>query len=141
MDFHETSIKGILVMRLLKISCIWKTFTSSSASCIHSSHTCIHIYIHACRLMCLTTIFLCQMQSWNQCACYILAHLCPRLIPSATGIWILKGVMRYVIFWINWFIWKNNSYKRQGFQVFGSVTGFCHHVSCAISHLAFLFFY
>ena len=36
---------------------------------------------------------------------------------------------------------ENSSYKRQGFQVFCSVTGFCHNVSCAISHLAFLFIY
>ena len=34
---------------------------------------------------------------------------------------------------------ENNSYKRHGFQVFGSDTGFCHNVSCAISPLAFLF--
>ena len=102
MDFYETSITGILFIGLSKISCIWKTF------CIilyflYSIFTHTHIYIHVCMLMCLTTIFLCQMQSWNQCACYILAHLCAILIPSAIGIWILKGVMRYAIFWVNQF--------------------------------------
>ena len=49
-----------------------------------------HTYIHTCMLMCLTTIFLCQMQSWNQYVCYILAHLCAILITSAIGVWISK---------------------------------------------------
>ena len=62
------------------------------------TYICIYTYIHVCLLMCLTTIFLYQMQSWNQCACYILAHLCAILIPSAIAVWILRGVMRYLIF-------------------------------------------
>ena len=67
------------------------------------THTYIHIYIYAHMLMCLTTIFLCQMQFWNQCACYILAHHCAVMIPSVTGTWILKWLMSYVIFWVKQF--------------------------------------
>ena len=70
MDFHETSKTGILLMRILKISCIRKTFCIVLCF-LHSIFTHIHKYIHVCMLMCLATIFLCQMQSWNQCACYI----------------------------------------------------------------------
>ena len=46
-DFHETSITGILLMRLSKISCIWKTF-SIILCLLHSifTHTHIHTYIH-----------------------------------------------------------------------------------------------
>ena len=103
-DFHETSITGILLMRLLKISCVWKTFCI--ILCILHliyTHRFIHICIHVHMLICLATTFLCQMQSWNQCACYILAHHCAILIPHAIILWILKGVMRNVICWVNSF--------------------------------------
>ena len=51
MDFHEFSIAGILLMRLLKISCIWKTFCFILCF-LHliftHTHTCIHTYMYVC---------------------------------------------------------------------------------------------
>ena len=50
-DFQETSVTGITLMRLLKISCIWMTFCIILCF-LHSifTHTHIHIhtYIHTC---------------------------------------------------------------------------------------------
>ena len=43
MDFNETSITGILLMRLLKISCIWKTYCIILCF-LHSIYT--NTYIH-----------------------------------------------------------------------------------------------
>ena len=51
-DYFDETIKNLISGR---------SFASSSASCIQSSHT--HTYIQTYMLMCLTTIFLCQMQS------------------------------------------------------------------------------
>ena len=64
MDFHKTSIMGILLIRLLKMSCIWKTFCIILCF-LHLIFTFmhIHIYIHTCMLMWMTTIFQCQMCS------------------------------------------------------------------------------
>ena len=49
-DSHETSITGILLMRLSKISCIWKTFSIHpllpTFNLDTHTHTHIHTYIH-----------------------------------------------------------------------------------------------
>ena len=48
-DFHETSITGILLMRLSRVSCIWKNFCTILYF-LHSifTHTYIDTYIHTC---------------------------------------------------------------------------------------------
>ena len=47
MDFHETSITGILLMSLSKMSCIWKTFCIILCL-LHSILTHTHTYIQTC---------------------------------------------------------------------------------------------
>ena len=80
LGFYEISITGILLMRLSKISCIWKTFCIILCF-LHLifTHTYIHICIHVCMLMCLKTIFfvpnavlksMCMLYL-NPCVCYI----------------------------------------------------------------------
>ena len=109
-DYHKSLVSG-------KTFCIILCF-------LHSifTHTCTYTYIYTCMYVCLcvSQLSICsQMQSWNQCGCYILAHLSAIWIPSAIDIWILKGVMRYIIFWINQFKWKIIPIKGKDFQVFG----------------------
>ena len=85
-----------LSLHLCFLCGVWRPYSSSSDQLHHpfdlllcpiQMHLHIHpkhTYIHTCMLMCLTTIILCQMQSCNQWACYILANLSAILIPSAS---------------------------------------------------------
>ena len=67
MDFHETSITGILLMGLSKISCIWKTFCSILCFPAFNLHThiqtYIHTYIHTYMYANVSDKYICQMQS------------------------------------------------------------------------------
>ena len=127
-------------MRLSKISCIWKMFCIILYFYIQSSHTHIYTYIHTYMYVNVSDnyLFVPNAVLKSMCMLYPSPSLC---YIDALCNWhmnIKRSDEVYNVLGKSVRI-ENSSYKRHGFQVFGSVRGFCYNVSCAISHLAFLF--
>ena len=79
MDFDETSVTGILLMRLLKISCIWKIFCIILCF-LHSifTHTHIYTYIHTCMYVNVSDnyLFVSNTVLKSMCMLYLSQSMC-----------------------------------------------------------------
>ena len=142
MDFHGTSLSGILLIRLSKISCIWKTFCIILCF-LHSSFTQTHLHTYINTYMYV-----------NVSDNYLFV---PNAVLKSMRMLYLSPSLWYIDSLCNWHMNIKRSdkvcnilsksveieivpIKGKDFKFF-AVAGFCHNVSCAISRLAFLFLY